>query len=323
MQGFGEGGGDSREDRFVHGVAADTSGTSIAEFDNHRAEDRSRNGSHHDCGRHRGVGNQWGQRAGNTAQLLDSGRRRRRPGIGTSSTAPVFEKSQLYWHHYDSRRHHASGFDGDNGPATSAHLNFPPGIALDSSANLTSRIPTTSGFGSHRSHRIITTIAATDFGFSGDNRPAIAQLNAPPASDRSRRQRTLPTAPTIVIERLQSPLVSSRQLQAAPPLQRGNGPATSAALSITGLKWQRTDGRFVGNVYFADSSNRIRKISAATGGSRSPAAASSAIRPWGDGGAAPAAQLWVLDAVVVDASASIADSFNFRTGCQRPRHQPC
>jgi sugar lactone lactonase YvrE len=72
------------------------------------------------------------------------------------------------------------GFSGDNGPATSAQLNSPSGIAVDSLGNLyiadiyNNRIRKVS-------NGVITTIAGTGVqGFGGDNGPATsAQLNTP------------------------------------------------------------------------------------------------------------------------------------------------
>ena len=74
------------------------------------------------------------------------------------------------------------GFSGDGGPATSASLNFPEGLAVDSSGNLfiaehpnerVRRVDVATG--------IITTVAGTGVkGFSGDGGPATsAQLNTP------------------------------------------------------------------------------------------------------------------------------------------------
>ena len=74
-----------------------------------------------------------------------------------------------------------AGFSGDDGPATSALLNFPYGIALDGAGNL--YIADTVN---HRIRKVdtggtITTVAGTGAaGFSGDDGPATsAQLNFP------------------------------------------------------------------------------------------------------------------------------------------------
>ena len=71
-----------------------------------------------------------------------------------------------------------AGFSGDNGPATSAQLNYPQGVAVDSAGNL--YIADT---GNNRirkvSNGVITTVAGNGTaGFSGDNGPATsAQLH--------------------------------------------------------------------------------------------------------------------------------------------------
>jgi sugar lactone lactonase YvrE len=76
----------------------------------------------------------------------------------------------------------SAGFDGDNGPATSAHLNLPTALALDANQNL--YIADTQN---HRIRKItvatgtITTIAGNGTqGFSGDNSAAIsASIDSP------------------------------------------------------------------------------------------------------------------------------------------------
>ena len=73
------------------------------------------------------------------------------------------------------------GYSGDNGPATSAELNSPYGVALDASGNLyiadldNNRIRKVSPSG------IITTVAGNGgLGYSGDNGPATsAELFVP------------------------------------------------------------------------------------------------------------------------------------------------
>ncbi len=73
------------------------------------------------------------------------------------------------------------GFGGDGGPATSAQLNFPTGVAVDSSGNLF-----IADTGNDRIRKVdtsgnISTVAGTGTpGFSGDGGPATsAQLNFP------------------------------------------------------------------------------------------------------------------------------------------------
>ena len=75
-----------------------------------------------------------------------------------------------------------SGFSGDGGQATAAALNSPTGIAFDKSGNIyiadaqNHRIRKVSTSG------IISTIAGSSYGFSGDGWPAtVAQLNQPEA----------------------------------------------------------------------------------------------------------------------------------------------
>ena len=83
-----------------------------------------------------------------------------------------------------------AGYSGDNGPATSAQLNTPYGVAVDAAGNL--YIADT---GNHRirkvSNGVITTVAGNGTpGYSGDNGPATsAQLNRPDG-----RRRGLPPA---------------------------------------------------------------------------------------------------------------------------------
>jgi trimeric autotransporter adhesin len=73
-----------------------------------------------------------------------------------------------------------TGFGGDNGPASSAQLYFPGGLAVDSAGNL--YIADTNNNRIRKvSNGVITTVAGNGTaGFSGDNGPATsAQLRSP------------------------------------------------------------------------------------------------------------------------------------------------
>lgn len=73
-----------------------------------------------------------------------------------------------------------SGYSGDNGPATSAQLNYPRSIAIDSSGNLFIADSSNSRIRKVTPGGTITTVAGTSSGFGGDNGPATSALLANP-----------------------------------------------------------------------------------------------------------------------------------------------
>ena len=209
---------------------------------------------------------------------------------------------------------------GDSGPATSARLNRPTGVAMDLAGNIyiadqfNDRIRKVSPGG------IITTVAGNgEFGFSGDGGPATS------ASLRSPRGVVVDSAGNLYIActsriRKVSPggtittVAGGRFLGFA----GDGGPATSASLdSPSGVA---VDG--AGSLYIADTRNqRIRKVS--PGGIITTVAGSGDVDPGtfavpggfsGDGGPATSALLNRPIGVVVDLAGNIyiADSGNRR-----------
>jgi len=199
-----------------------------------------------------------------------------------------------------------TGFSGDNGPATSAQLYGPTGVALDSSGNLY-----IADAGNNRIRKVstgvITTVAGNGTsGFGGDNGPAIiAQLNGPEG---------------LAVDSAGSLYIADRLNNRIRKVAGGvittvagggsslgdNGPAVGARLS--GPYGVAVDS--AGNLYIADSgNNRIRKVSA---GVIATVAGNGAYGFAGDNGPATSAQLAGPSGVAVDSAGNfyIADGAN-------------
>ena len=200
-----------------------------------------------------------------------------------------------------------AGFGGDGGPATSASLNAPSGVALDAAGNLLivdtnnariRRVDAATG--------IITTVAGNGgFGFSGDDGPATsASLNAPSGV-------ALDAAGNLLIADTNNARI--RRVDAASGIittVAGNGiagfggdggPATSASLDApSGVALDAAD-----NLLIADQSNqRIRRVDGATG--MITTIAGNGIAGFGgDGGPATGAGLSFPSGVVLDAAGNL------------------
>ena len=205
------------------------------------------------------------------------------------------------------------GSSGDGGPATSARLFHPTGVALDGTGNLF-----IADLGNHRIRKvdtsgIITTVAGDGFGgFSGYGGPATsASLNLPHgvaldgagnlfiADQFKHRIRKVDT----------SGIITTVAGNGSATFPGDGGPATSARLfHPTGVA---LDG--AGNLFIADSSNhRVRKVD--TSGIITTVAGNGSFGFSGDGGPATSARLGSPSGVALDSSGNlfIVDLFNDR-----------
>jgi sugar lactone lactonase YvrE len=205
------------------------------------------------------------------------------------------------------------GYSGDGGPATSAQLNWPECIAVDSAGNLY-----IAEYGNNRIRKVapggtISTVAGNGtVGYSGDGGPATsAELRSPHGvtvdssgnlyiadSDNSRIRKVSPGGTISTVAGTGSAGYSG-----------DGGPATSAELrEPLGVAVDSS-----GNLYIADLHNdRIRKVS--PGGTISTVAGTGSAGYSGDGGPANRAALRGPHGVAVDSSGNlyIADHYNRR-----------
>jgi hypothetical protein len=199
------------------------------------------------------------------------------------------------------------GFSGDGGPATSAQISRPRGVAVDGGGNVyfaefeSQRIRKVNG-----TTGIISTLAGTGTaGFSGDGGLATsAKLNNPLGvavdgsgnvyiSERSNNRIRKVSGTTGVITTLAGTGVAG--------FSGDGGPATAAQLN--GPHSLAVDGS--GNVYFSEiENNRIRKVSGTTG-VITTLAGTGVAGSSSDGGPATAAQINSPTGVAVDGNGNV------------------
>ena len=205
------------------------------------------------------------------------------------------------------------GYSGDGGPATSAQLDEPTGVAVDASGNLF--------IADRMNHRIrkvtpggiISTFAGTGVrGYSGDGGPATsAQLYYPDGL-------AVDALGNLCIGDTDNHRIRKVSLDGTISTVAGNGTAgyTGDGGSATSAQLNHPDGVAVdalGNLYIADGYNhRIRKVT--PGGIISTVAGNGTGGFGGDGGPAKAASLAYPTAVAIDAFGNlfIADFGNQR-----------
>ncbi|MEP6714464.1 MAG: hypothetical protein ABJC09_02755 [Terriglobia bacterium] len=195
------------------------------------------------------------------------------------------------------------GSSGDGGPATSAQLFDPWGVAVDGGGNLYLADGASSRIRKITPAGVISTVVGNGTpGHSGDGGPAIsAQLIGPlgVAVDGRGNLYIADASDNRIRKVTPAGIITTVAGNGNPGYSGDGGPATSAQLS--GPFGVAVDGG--GNLYIADSGNsRIRKVNAT--GIISTVAGNGGNQNSGDGGAATSARLSAL-AVAVDGGGNL------------------
>jgi uncharacterized repeat protein (TIGR01451 family) len=185
---------------------------------------------------------------------------------------------------------HSQGYTGDNGPATSAQLNQPGGVAVDSAGNLYIADGVSYVIRKVAPNGIITTVAGTGYsGYSGDNGPATsAQLSFPEdvAVDSAGNLYIADTSNNRIRDVNLAGIISTLVGSGLSPSAGDGGPPTLAQFSV--YSGVGVDG--VGNLYIADwLASYVRKVAPA--GVISTVAGNGTYGFSGDGGPATSAAI--------------------------------
>jgi uncharacterized protein (TIGR03437 family) len=152
------------------------------------------------------------------------------------------------------------GYSGDNGPATSAQLNQPWGVAVDAAGNVYIA-DTVNNRIRKVANGVISTVAGNGtLGYSGDDGPATsAQLSWPEGvAVDSAGNLYVADQNNNRIRKVSNGVITTVAGNGMPGYSGDNGPATSARLNWPG----DVAVDFAGNLFIADyRNNRIRKVS--------------------------------------------------------------
>src|SRR6202142_837467 len=197
-----------------------------------------------------------------------------------------------------------SGYSGDGGPATSAKLNSPQGLALDTAGNLYPADTMTNGVRRGPARGIITTLAGNGTAaYSGDGGPATAaSLNYPLGlTVDSAGDLLISDRNNFAIRKVASDgaITTPAAGDSHPGYSGDQGPASSARLYYaSSIAFDAT-----GSLFIADSANlRIRRV--AGDGIITTVAGTGVSGPSGDGGPATNATLGWPDGGAVDSAGS-------------------
>lgn len=210
-----------------------------------------------------------------------------------------------------------AGYSGDDGPATSAELNDPGGVAADSAGNLYIA-DTLNNLIRKVANGVITTVAGG--GSGGDNGPAIgAELYRPQALAVD------PAGNLYIVEfggtrirKVSNGVITTVAGNGTSGYSGDQGPATSAQIAAP----QGIAADAAGNLYIADTGNEcIRKVS---NGIITTVAGNGTIGFSGDNGPATGAQLNLPSGVALDdiGNVYIADFSNNRIRVLTPGTAP-
>ena len=206
-----------------------------------------------------------------------------------------------------------AGYSGDGGPAVSAELSSPSGVAVDTSGNIYIADDKNNCIRKVDASGVISTVAGNGTGgYSGDGGPATsAELSTPSgvAVDASSNIYIADSSNNCIRKVDASGVISTVAGKGTGGYSGDGGPASSAELSSPfGVAVDAS-----GNIYIADDkNNRIRKVDAS--GVISTVAGNGTGGYSGDGGPATSAQLNSPSGLAVDSSGNIyiADTTNYR-----------